>query len=148
MHVVENNCFWTTISSAQNFTCRSRPIIAIPIDESPNVATDGIIPSYFPPRARRDRARSEALFRHTSPITSSVACLTTTGTSKSLCFSNEAEMTIPSTSRYYKTLSAANTTDRTISNNLHQSIVNGSSNSFLGTNSPAGGTCLFPLGVQ
>ena len=114
--------------SDTNFCYRSRPIVALPISEPSNATTDGIPHTYFAPRARRDRARSEAVFRNASPITPSVAGLSTGA--QSLSFSKEAEM-IPSTSTNYRTLSAANTTNRILSNDLYQSVVNGSNNSSL-----------------
>merc|ERR1719414_942774 len=90
-----------------------RPIVAIPVDEPSNSNSDGARSTLLTPRARHDRARSEALFRHASPKR-------TTGSGRSngtstVTFSNEAEM-IPSTNKSYSTFNTSNVVDKALSN--------------------------------
>ena len=102
---------------------RSRRIIALPTDESSKATTDDPKYTFLAPRARHDRARSEAIFRKASPITLPASGLPIAPPTVS--FSDETEM-IPSSSRSYKTLSAVNKSIGKIDNDLYRSVLNGS----------------------
>ena len=106
----------------------------MPIDEPSNSNADGVPNTYFTPRARHDRARSEAVYRNTSPLKTIVAGRATGA--QALSFSNEAEMLPSSTAKTYSRLSASNAADRVESNDLYRKwseicAVNGSYNSSL-----------------
>ena len=117
------------MESPGQFSCRLRPIVAIPVDEPSSSNSDGARNTYLTPRARHDRARSEALFRNASP-------LRTTGRSNGtsvVTFSNEAEM-IPSSSKSYTTINSSSAIDKALSNDLYRKwseicAVNGSHDS-------------------
>ena len=121
----------TLMESPGQFSCRLRPIVAIPVDEPSSSNSDGARNTYLTPRARHDRARSEALFRNASP-------LRTTGRSNGtsvVTFSNEAEM-IPSSSKSYTTINSSSAIDKALSNDLYRKwseicAVNGSHDSNL-----------------
>ena len=113
---------------------RSRPIVSLPIDEPSNSNADGVPNTYFTPRARHDRARSEAIYRNSSPLKTQVAGRATGA--QALSFSNEAEMLPLSTGKNYLTVSASNAADKVGSNDLYRKwseicAVNGSYNSSL-----------------
>ena len=113
------------------FLYRLRPIGAIPVDEPSNSNSDGAQSKLLAPRARHDRARSEALFRNASPIRTTGGGLSN-GTSK-VTFSNEAEM-IPSISKNYSTLNSSSIVDNALNKDLYRKwseicAVNGSHNS-------------------
>ena len=107
------------------FNYRHRPLVAVPVDEPSKTTTDGPKHTFLAPRARHDRARSEAIIRNASPMTSAATGLPTGA--QTLSFSNEVEM-IPSTSRSYKTLSAVNKYGGIMKNDLYRSVLNGSIN--------------------
>jgi hypothetical protein len=116
---------------ARQIFYRSRPIVSLPIDEPSTSNADGVPNTYFTPRARHDRARSEAVYRNSSPLKTQVA-----GRAQAVSFSNEAEMLPSSTGKSYSTLTASNAANRVGSNDLYRKwseicAVNGSYNSSL-----------------
>ena len=119
------------IQLSGQFPYRLRPIGGIPVDEPSNSNSDGAPKTYLTPRARHDRARSEALFRNASPLRTTGGGFSN-GTSK-VTFSNEAEM-IPSISKNYSTLNSSTIVDNALNKDLYRKwseicAVNGSHDS-------------------
>ena len=78
--------------------CRVRPIgISVPVEKPSNVTTNGVPHTVLAPRARYDRARSEAILRKQSPITTNTIGASMATGAQSVSFSNDAEMVPRST---------------------------------------------------
>ena len=78
--------------------CRVRPIgISVPVEKPSNVTTNGVPHTVLAPRARYDRARSEAILRKQSPITTNTIGTSMTTGAQSVSFLNDAE-TVPTRS--------------------------------------------------
>ena len=110
-----------------------RPIVSLPIDEPSTSNADGVPNTYITPRARHDRARSEALYRNASPL--STPAVGRSAGAQALSFSKEAEM-LPSTGKGYSKLPASNAVDNIGSKDLYRKwseicAVNGTPNSSL-----------------
>ena len=97
----QNTIFEYRICHGSNFLmnfCRIRPIgISVPVEKPSNVTTNGVPHNVLAPRARYDRARSEAILRKQSPITTNTIGTSMTTGAQSVSFSNDAE-TVPTRS--------------------------------------------------
>ena len=69
----------------------------MPVEKPSNVTTNGVPHNVLAPRARYDRARSEAIHRKQSPITTNTIGTSMTTGAQSVSFSNDAE-TVPTRS--------------------------------------------------